>query len=217
MNIKLAIIKEMSYKKAKTKKSVEKANELKKNRTRRRKSKMTTGQWAIIAVMILGLIGLVIPNLPSKPKPRPDISSANTTPAIVEPVFQKEGELSFIRGENGAQITKIEIEIADDESQRMSGLMHRKSMDENQGMLFMFDKNDPTTGFWMKNTHISLDIIFTNENKEIITIHQNTEPFSERSLPPTEPALYVIEVVAGYCKKNGIKVGDIFDFEVVRE
>ena len=205
----------MAYKKAKTKKSIEKTTEGKKNTSRKRKSKMTAGQWGIIAVMILGLIGLVIPNLPKSSKPRPVLTETTKTNMIVEPQFQKEGELSF-KNADGEEISKIDIEIADDESQRMSGLMHRKSMDENKGMLFLFDKNDPTTGFWMKNTHISLDIIFTNENKEIITIHENAEPFSERSLPPTEPAIYVIETVAGYCQKHGIKVGDVFDFETVR-
>lgn len=205
----------MAYKKAKTQKSIDKSGTAKK-KTSRRRSKMTAGQWGIIAVMILGLIGLIIPNLPKSAKPRPDLSKVNTTPPVVEPQFQKEGILSFKSGETGEPITEIDIEIADDESQRMSGLMHRKSMDENHGMLFLFDKNDPTTGFWMKNTHIPLDIIFTNEDKEIITIYENTTPMSTTSLPPKEPALYVIEVVAGFCEKYGIKEGDIFDFESVR-
>ncbi len=206
----------MAYKKAKTKKSLEKAAESKKNTPRRRRSKMSAGQWGIIAVMILGLIGLVIPNLPKKSKPRPDLTKVETAPPVVEPVFQKEGELSFISGETGEAITNIDIEIADDDQTKITGLMYRKSMEENTGMLFIFDKSDPTLGFWMKNTHIPLDIIFTNENKEIITIHKNAQPMSETSLRPREPGVYVIEVVAGFCDKYGIKEGDRFDFQTVR-
>lgn len=178
---------------------------------------MTRGQWGIIIVMAIALIGLIIPNLPKTggDNPRPDLTEIET-PTIPEPQFQKEGELSFKSAETGEEISKLDIEIADDESQKTTGLMHRKSMDENRAMLFVFDPNDPTDGFWMKNTHISLDIIFTNENKEIITIHENTEPLSEVSLRPSEPAIYVIETVAGYCKKYGIKVGDVFDFQTVR-
>ncbi|RMG83169.1 MAG: DUF192 domain-containing protein [Bacteroidetes bacterium] len=206
----------MSYKKAKTPKPKEKNTGASRSRTRRKRSRMSARQWGIIAVMLLALIGLILPNFPGKPKPRPDISKVVTQPPVVEPVFQKEGELSFKSAETGEELAKIDIEIADDESQQMMGLMYRKSMDENKGMLFLFDKNDPTTGFWMKNTYISLDIIFADENKKIITIYENTEPLSERSLPPAKPAVYVVEVVAGFVKKHGIKEGDIFDFKTVR-
>lgn len=204
----------MAYKKAKTKKSLEK-DTARKNSPKRGGKKMTAGQWGIIAVMILGLIGLVIPNLPKKSNPRPELKDIATLPAV-EPVFQKEGILTFNDGATGDAITNIDIEIADDEAQKITGLMYRKSMEENHGMLFIFDKSQPTQGFWMKNTYISIDIIFTNAEKEILTIHKNAEPMSEVSLRPKEPAIYVIEVVAGFCDKYGVKEGDTFDFETVR-
>ena len=64
----------------------------------------------------------------------------------------------------------------------------------------------------MRNTIIPLDIIFVNSKKKIIKIHKKTEPFSERSLPSFKPALYVVEVNAGFTDKFGIKEGDHIDW-----
>ncbi len=120
--------------------------------------------------------------------------------------FVKEGELLFTNSK-GDTITKIDIEIADDDEQRTMGLMYRDKMDENQGMLFIFDTEE-LQAFWMKNTILPLDIIFVNAKMEIIKIQRNAEPFSEKSLPSIKPAQYVVEVNAGYCERHGIKEGD---------
>jgi uncharacterized membrane protein (UPF0127 family) len=80
-------------------------------------------------------------------------------------------------------------------------------MEENQGMLFIFP-DEQIRSFWMRNTFISLDMIFVNSNKEIVTIHKNTRVLSSESYPSAEPATYVIEVVAGFTDKHNIKVGD---------
>ena len=66
----------------------------------------------------------------------------------------------------------------------------------------------------MKNTFVSLDMIFANSAKEIVTIQANTTPLQEWSYASSAPALYVVEVNAGYCAAKGIKVGDKFNFEV---
>ncbi len=60
----------------------------------------------------------------------------------------------------------------------------------------------------MRNTEISLDIIFVNSKNEIVTIHKNTNIFSDESYPSTKPAVFVVEVIAGYTSKNEIYVGD---------
>ena len=60
----------------------------------------------------------------------------------------------------------------------------------------------------MRNTLISLDMIFVNAQKEIVTIHKNTKILSDQSYPSTKPAMYVIEVVAGFTDKYNIKEGD---------
>ena len=120
--------------------------------------------------------------------------------------FKKEGELTFVDSlEN--PIVKIDIEIADNDYERQLGLMNRQSMEEMQGMLFIFPQ-ERFQSFWMLNTLFSLDIIFVNSNKEIVTIHKNTTPLSEQSYPSTEPAQYVVEVNAGFCDRHNIKLGD---------
>lgn len=142
----------------------------------------------------------------SKPKANPNIP-----PKYVEsePVFKKQGELSFIYKTD--TLSTINIEIADTPKKTAKGLMHRKHMEENNGMLFIFD-TERRQSFWMKNTHISLDIIFVNANKEIVFIAPETTPYSTKQIPSFEYAQYVVEVNAGYCKKFGIKVGDVINF-----
>ena len=120
--------------------------------------------------------------------------------------FKKEGELTFTDS-TGKEITKIDIEIADNDYDRQLGLMNRKSMEENQGMLFIFP-TERYQSFWMLNTLFSLDMLFINSNKEIVTIHKNTAPVSQQSYPSSKPAIYVLEVVAGYTDKFNIKEGD---------
>ena len=120
--------------------------------------------------------------------------------------FVKEGDLSFT-APNGDSIARLEIEIADADQKRQTGLMFRDKMGENQGMLFIFDKEEPQA-FWMHNTVLSLDIIYVNSKMEIVHIVKNAKPFDDKSLPSIKPAQYVVEVNAGYCDKIGIKDGD---------
>jgi uncharacterized membrane protein (UPF0127 family) len=128
-----------------------------------------------------------------------------------EPQFVKQGELEFRKKDNKSVISKIDIEVADDEAKSQQGLMFRKSMDENRGMIFIF-KQPAVHSFWMKNTLISLDIIFLDENKKIIKIHKHTTPLSEKDLPSGGLTLYVVEVIAGYTDKYGIAEGDFVNF-----
>lgn len=125
--------------------------------------------------------------------------------------FQKKGELTFIDGETNDTLSVIEIEVADNDQLRARGLMYRSSIPENGGMLFIHDAED-IQSFWMKNTYISLDMIFINAQKEIVTIHAGTEPLKEWSYASTAPALYVVEVNAGYCTRNAIQLGDKIEF-----
>lgn len=120
--------------------------------------------------------------------------------------FKKEGELTFTDSV-GNQIIKIDVEIADNDYERQLGLMNRQSMEEMQGMLFIFPE-ERFQSFWMLNTLFSLDILFINSNKEIVTIHKNTTPLSEQSYPSSKPAIYVLEVNAGFCDRHNIKLSD---------
>jgi uncharacterized membrane protein (UPF0127 family) len=120
--------------------------------------------------------------------------------------FKKEAELTFV-DTTGNPIIKIDIEIADNDYERQLGLMNRENMEEMQGMLFIFPE-EKYQSFWMFNTLFSLDMLFLNSNKEIVTIQKNTTPLSEQSYPSSKPALYVLEMNAGFCDRHNIKLGD---------
>jgi uncharacterized protein len=120
--------------------------------------------------------------------------------------FTKHGELTF-QSSDRIYIDTIDIEFADNDYERSQGLMYRTEMEENQGMLFVFPYEE-SQSFFMKNTIISLDMIFINSNLEIVTIHKNTVPYSLESSASTAPAQYVLETIAGYTEKYNINVGD---------
>lgn len=120
--------------------------------------------------------------------------------------FQKEGELTF-RSASGEYKLMIDIEIAESPAEIERGLMYRDKMENTRGMLFIFE-GDEARSFWMKNTHIPLDIIFVNGAGEIVTVRENTMPYSETSIESTAPARFVVEVIAGFSAENKIRVGD---------
>jgi uncharacterized protein len=123
------------------------------------------------------------------------------------PIFKKHGELQFINSSGDSVISTIDIEIASNHNDRALGLMYRPTMEPNQGMLFIFE-DETIQSFWMRNTLISLDMLYVNSNREIVTIHKNTPTLTDRSFPSDEPAVFVVEVVGGYCDSIGINPGD---------
>lgn len=104
----------------------------------------------------------------------------------------------------------VEVEIADDENERIQGLMFRTSLDENKGMLFVFDKSE-NYPFWMKNTFISLDMIWIDENFKVVYVAHATPCKRDpcEIYNPNKNAKYVIEVNEGFVEKNEVKVGDV--------
>lgn len=125
--------------------------------------------------------------------------------------FHKEGTLSFIS--DSSVLKQIDIEVADDEAERAQGLMNRPWMEETQGMLFIMELEE-RQNFWMRNTIIPLDIIYVSADKRIVSIAKDTQPFSEKSIPSAGPAKYVVEVIAGFSDKYGLKAGDRIEFEI---
>ncbi|MCX6256307.1 MAG: DUF192 domain-containing protein [Bacteroidia bacterium] len=160
---------------------------------------------------IFSILSLILACTGNKEK-QPDNSIPPRFVSPAEPRFKKEGNLSFIGSKTGKSKKDIDIEIADNENRQMQGLMYRKSMLDSQGMLFVFSKQQMQS-FWMKNTFIPLDIIFADENGMIVTIQKNTTPLSEKSIPSFKPALYVVEVNAGFSDKYNIEEGDNIKFE----
>ncbi len=161
-----------------------------------------------ILLIILVSISIVGCEHSNKPKANPSIPPKFSE---TEPMFKKDGRLSFISFDNDT-ISTIEIEIANTEIKREKGLMHRKAMNQSNGMLFIFDKEERQS-FWMKNTHIALDLVFVNAEKEIVHIAPNNAPYSLKQIHSFEYALYVVEVNSGYCNKNGINTGCKISFK----
>jgi len=130
----------------------------------------------------------------------------NEKDKLTVPKKINQGEVTFVSGE-GQRKASILVEIADDDYTRAYGLMFRQNLPENQGMLFIFEEDDYQS-FWMKNTPIPLDMIFANSQNEIVHIEKYAEPYSLRSYPSRKPAMYVIEVVAGFTDRYEIEAGD---------
>ena len=99
------------------------------------------------------------------------------------------------------------VEIADTAKSREIGLMYRKSLPANQGMLFIYDREQQIR-FWMRNTPIPLDMIFVSNDGVIKFIHHNAEPYSLTSVGPKQPVRFVLEINGDLSRKLAIKVGD---------
>ena len=99
---------------------------------------------------------------------------------------------------------RVSVEIADTPEKRRYGLMYRTAMPDQRGMLFVFP-SETAQAFWMKNTPLSLDIIFINAARRIVHIAPHTTPFSEKPIPSGGAAQFVLEVRAGFCERHGIR------------
>ena len=130
-----------------------------------------------------------------------------------EITFTKEGEATLLKP-NGDTIKQIDIEIADNSYERQTGLMYRESMEDDHGMLFIYD-NEAPRAFYMKNTYIPLDIIYFAADSTAVSFQKNAQPQDETSLPSGEAAQFVLELNAGLADDWNIEVGDKIDFERV--
>jgi uncharacterized membrane protein (UPF0127 family) len=168
-----------------------------------------------IAISFIVYNNWINPSKPPEPKkvynPQNDQPRTDPPPAQ-EPQFKKLGTLDFISAGEKKPARTIDIEIAENDSSREKGLMWRKTMTDEQGMLFIFDKQE-LHSFWMKNTILSLDIIFVSENNEIVKIQKKAKPYSLESIPSGKPAKFVVEVNGGFSDKYGIKEGDKIKFK----
>lgn len=102
-------------------------------------------------------------------------------------------------------VQRLSVEVADDEKEREVGLMFRKSMPDDVGMLFMWP-DIAMRSFWMRNTYIPLDLIYIQRGK-IVRIIPWAKPFDETSLPSGEPVDVVLEVNGGWTARRGVSVG----------
>ena len=99
------------------------------------------------------------------------------------------------------------IEVASTNQERALGLMFRRSLPENGGMLFLYDRPQPTA-MWMKNTLIPLDMVFISADGTVHRIEQNAEPHSTALIPSEGPVVAVLELNGGEAAKIRLKRGD---------
>ncbi|MGN0919173.1 MAG: DUF192 domain-containing protein [Alphaproteobacteria bacterium] len=99
-------------------------------------------------------------------------------------------------------------EIADTPEKAQKGLMERKSIPQNQGMLFLFPYPS-IIKMWMKNTYIPLDMVFLNAQGQVICLRENTKPLDETIISCPYPAQKVLELNAGQIKTKNIQLGDV--------
>ncbi len=130
--------------------------------------------------------------------------------------FAAEEQIKFLTKKIQLGKKLIQVEIADTEQQQSQGLMFRKKMNAEGGMLFVFS-DEQTRSFWMKNTLIDLSIGYFNKEKKLIDIQDMsaTSSIMQQSLPTyisKSPAMYALEMNKGWFKKNKIKLGSIFKF-----
>jgi uncharacterized membrane protein (UPF0127 family) len=121
------------------------------------------------------------------------------------------GPCVSIVGADGKPRATVAVEVASTGPQREVGLMFRKHVDDNAGMIFVFPDAAPRN-FWMHNTPIPLDMIFADSEGVVTGIVANAEPYSDKLLGVAGNSEYVLEVNGGFCAKNGIKPGDKMDF-----
>lgn len=115
----------------------------------------------------------------------------------------------------GGQRHVFQVEVMRTPETRARGLMHRKYMPGDRGMLFDFGQVEPVS-MWMQNTYIPLDMLFIRADGTIARIAEQTEPLSVRTIPSGEPVLSVLEINGGVAAKLGIRPGDKVEHSLFR-
>ena len=133
-------------------------------------------------------------------------SAALPQGAAPEPLSAFPQSLLAIRTGSG-KVVNFKIWEADTPKREEQGMMFIREMDEHTGMLFMFPENRPVT-MWMKNTYVSLDLLFLNAHGKIDYIAARATPRSEAIIGPPTPEFAVLELKGGACESFGIKIGD---------
>lgn len=101
----------------------------------------------------------------------------------------------------------FQVEVADDDRERGQGLMYRKELAPEHGMLFIFERQT-SIAMWMKNTPLPLDMLFISSDGKVVDLHERAVPFSLDTIASRRRARYVLEVIGGTVDRLGIAVGD---------
>jgi uncharacterized protein len=130
--------------------------------------------------------------------------------------FAAQGETAFshaqlkIETANGPVL--FDVEVADNDRRREHGLMFRRELSGKHGMIFLFGEEHEIT-MWMKNTYISLDMVFIGDDWRIVNIARDAEPLSTEVISSVRPASKVLEIPGGEAAKLGLRPGDAVSLE----
>jgi uncharacterized membrane protein (UPF0127 family) len=116
------------------------------------------------------------------------------------------GEPEVVLHVRGGRDERVRVELARSEPERERGLMFRQSLDGGRGMLFLFDRSERLK-FWMKNTYIPLDMIFIDEQRQVVFVEENAEPLTLDPRGPDRESRYVLEVPGGWARAHGVETG----------
>jgi uncharacterized membrane protein (UPF0127 family) len=106
----------------------------------------------------------------------------------------------------GSTTSEFRVEVVATPEDRARGLMFRKSINDDQGMLFLFPREQPLA-FWMKNTFIPLDMVFVSGDWRVVGVLKNVPPLNEDRRSVETPSQYVLEFGAGVAEKHNIMPG----------
>ncbi len=132
--------------------------------------------------------------------------------SVTTPGHASELPISVLKIESETGIHTFMVEVAANNEARRTGLMLRQSLSQNAGMLFVY-KRSGVISMWMKNTYISLDMIFVNRDGAIVKIAENTEPLSLEIISSEYPITMVLEVSGGSANRLGVKIGDHVEYQ----
>ena len=164
------------------------------------------GWWSLIALLV-GACG-------SSASGDRDSRSAAAGPAETAVAAERKAEPRVVLLPPGADPVIVRVEVAQREEERRRGLMFRTHLDEDAGMLFLFERPQQLN-FWMRNTEIPLDMIFIEPSMRILGIVENTEPRTDSSRSVPGESQYVLEVNAGFSRRHGLASGTALRFEGV--
>lgn len=109
----------------------------------------------------------------------------------------------------------FEVEVAQTADERAQGLMYRKELGEDRGMLFLFPRRE-RIAMWMRNTEIPLDMLFISDDGRVTQIHERAVPFSEAIIASRRRVRYVLEVAGGTAERLGLAPGALVTSEAMQ-
>ncbi len=143
------------------------------------------------------------------------LSAAGGATALPGPAFAQDADGVVAEGPTTVLVVTTEtgvypfdVELANTEESRSRGLMYRRSLEPDRGMLFDMGGDGPAT-FWMENTYVSLDIVFIDRAGRVVNVAADAQPMSRALIQSAGPVRFVLEVKAGTAARIGLKPGDL--------